>query len=657
MQGLKGIVLCWIVLIGFGGLAAQAPDWSWAFQAGGTDLDWGNSIAADNQGNLYVTGLFAGVAQFGSYTLTSSGFTDVFVIKLDGDGDVVWAVKAGGTGEESGMGIVLDSTANLYLTGYFEGTATFGSTVLTSNGYTDVYAAKLDSNGSFIWAVGAGGTEFDYGNGIAADNSGNAYLTGFFGDVAAFGSTILTSNGMDDAFAAKLSPNGSFLWARNAGGEGWDYGRGITVDGDSNVYLTGLFESSADFGSTSFTSRGATDVFAAKLDTNGNWLWAIQAGGTGYDESQGIAVDAAANVYLTGDFEDEAGFGPAALTSRGFLDIFVLKLDASGGFLWVQQAGGPGFDICMGIVLDSSASVFLTGLFDDTATFGATSITSQGNMDIFAAKLNGSGDFVWARQAGGTGYDTGYGIALDSSANVCLTGFFDTNAAFGSTNVLSNGIYDVYAAKFADEDPNVPVMLNSFSASISADNHVDLLWVTQSENSMLGFQLYRGFTANLEDALLASVLIPATNTSQQQVYSYLDTEVYIAGTYYYWLQSVELDGKTSFHGPISIPYTEPGYAPPYIAPQTSLGAVYPNPFNPTAFIPYEVANPVEVSFQICNSRGQLVYSVDLGARGSGHYRWEWNGRDNEGNECSNGIYLVVMSAGKEKFLRKAILCK
>ncbi len=657
MQGLKGILLFVYVFVCLGGLAAQAPVWAWAVQAGGSELDRANSIATDADGNIYVAGSFMGASSFGSFTLTSSGYSDIFVIKLDSGGNILWAVKAGGTGDDSGSDVDLDSSGNVYLTGYYSGEASFGATALTSAGSTDVFAAKLNASGEFLWAVGAGSAESEYGHSLAVDNAANVYVTGSFMDLADFGSTRLYSNGLEDVFCAKLDSDGTYLWAINAGGEGVDDGRALDVDSSSNVYLTGLFEGTAAFGGFNLTSGGGTDVYAAKLGPNGDFVWVVKAGGIFYDESLAISVDAMANAYLTGSFDDTATFGSDTLVSSGFLDVFIAKLDPSGDFIWARQAGGMGFDIGFGIALDAAANAYLTGIFDVTAAFGAHSITSSGNIDIFAAKLDSDGDFIWANQAGGSGYDAGYGIALDEAANIYLAGFFDATSAFGPTNLTSNGVYDLYVASIRGDDPNVPVMLNSFSASISADNHVDLLWVTQSENSMLGFLLYRGITPNLDAAQLASALIPATNTSQQQGYTYLDTEVYSSGIYYYWLQSIELDGTTCVHGPISLPYSEPGYVPPYIFPQTGLGAVYPNPFNPTAFIPFEIAAPADVSLQICNSRGQTVYSVDLGSKERGHYRWEWNGRDQAGNECSNGIYLVVMSAGKEKFLRKAILCK
>jgi len=164
----------------------------------------GRGIATDSSGNCYVTGHFQGTATFGSITLTNSGNHDIFIAKLDPNGNFLWVKRADGGNREYGYGIATDGNGNCYVTGYFEGTATFGSTTLTSNGGQDIYITKLDSSGNFLWAQKAGGTEWDNGYGIAIDSSGNCYVTGIFNGTATFGSTTLTSNGGQDIFIAKL---------------------------------------------------------------------------------------------------------------------------------------------------------------------------------------------------------------------------------------------------------------------------------------------------------------------------------------------------------------------------------------------------------------------------------------------------------------------
>nr|MDA3864149.1 SBBP repeat-containing protein [Deltaproteobacteria bacterium] len=146
----------------------------WAVKAGGIDYDWGQGIAVDSNGNIYITGRFYGTAEFGSTTLTSAGGNGVFIAKVDSSGNYLWAVKAGGSSDDRGNGIAVDSNGNSYITGYFGGTAEFGSTTLTSAGGNGVFIAKVDSSGNYLWAVKAGGSSDDRGNGIAVDSNGNS---------------------------------------------------------------------------------------------------------------------------------------------------------------------------------------------------------------------------------------------------------------------------------------------------------------------------------------------------------------------------------------------------------------------------------------------------------------------------------------------------
>jgi hypothetical protein len=209
-----------------------------------------------------------------------------------------------------------------------------------------------------------------------------------------------------------------------------------------------------------------------------------------------------------------------------------------------------------------------------------------------------------------------------------------------------------------EEEGPVPVELASFTATISAQNYVTLTWVTHTETSLSGYYVQRANTDQLSEAILVSPMIDAMNTSQMQTYTFTDEELFESGTYYYWLQSVDLNGSTDYHGPVSVYYNVNGENnPPEIPAVTELKAVYPNPFNPVAFIPYSIATQTEVSFKIYNSRGQVVRSFDLGSRIPGEYRITWDGKDFNGNMLANGVYHIRMTAGEKSYNRKAVLIK
>ncbi len=431
-------------------IQAQAPDFAWARRAGGTEGDAASRIAVDAGGNSYVTGIFRGTASFSTTELTSSGNADIFIAKYDASGNVLWAKQAGGPDIDASKNIEVDSSGNSYITGEFLGSATFGSTTLNSNGGYDAFIAKYDASGNMLWAKQSGGTSLEVGRGIAVDGSGNPYITGYFEGSAIFGSTTLTSSGSYDVFIAKYDANGNFQWANRAGSSGDDFGRNVSVDDNGNSYITGTFRGLASFGSTTLTSSGLEDIFIARYDAAGNVLWAKKAGGTSKDAGNGIGVDGSGNPYITGEFQGNATFGSILLTSTGSLpDIFIARYDASGNVLWAKSAGGSTNDFGRNIAVDDSGNSYITGEFEGSAGFGSTTLTSSGGVDIFVAKYDASGNALWAKRAGGNLEERAAGIALDGSGSSYISGYFLGEAGFGSTTITSSGASDIYTAKLS----------------------------------------------------------------------------------------------------------------------------------------------------------------------------------------------------------------
>jgi hypothetical protein len=453
---MKGIITLLLLISGIGILYCQTtPDWMWAESAGGTGADCGYGITIDNSGNSYIIGSFTGTATFGTTTLISSGLSDIFIAKLNASGSYLWAIKAGGSANDCGFGITIDNSGNLLVTGKFALTAAFGTTNLTSNGSLDLFIAKLDSDGNWLWAASTGGASSDGSYSIDSDNDGNGYITGSIKGTVLFGTTsITTQNFGNDAFIAKFNHDGSWLWARNAQGDYDDCGRSIAIDNNGNCYATGNFSYVTSFGTTSLTNNINPSIFVTKLDTNGNWLLAKQAGGTLDDYGYGITVDVSGNCYVTGSYYSYADFGTIHLENpdNGQLDdVFVAKLDTNGNWLWAKQAGGHNIDHGTGITTDSDANCYVTGYFGVSATFGTTDINGAGWNDIFVSKLDTNGNWQWIKTAGGIHHDQANGIISDSDGNCYVTGFFQDIATYDTSSISCMGGDDIFVAKLSSD--------------------------------------------------------------------------------------------------------------------------------------------------------------------------------------------------------------
>ncbi len=319
----------------------------------------------------------------------------------------------------------------------------------------------VDAQQSFEWASGFGGSASDQGWGIAADDLGYSYATGLFSGTAYFGRDSIVSAGGTDAYVARLDPDGNILWVKRMGGTDAEWGRGIAVDASGNAYFTGNFSLTANFGSFSLNAQGSSDIFVAKIDASGNILWAKSFGGNNQDIGWAIDTDDQGFVYVTGSFYDTAYFGNHRLISKSN-DIFVLKLDASGNVIWVKAQGGTAVEIPRGIAVSNDGNIYLTGYFATSATKTDTTytyfdtvgpITSHSNsMDIFIAKLDTSGNAIWAQKMGGKSQDQGFGVTVDHLGNVFGTGMFQSTAYFGTDSFVSY-TNEIYVTKW-DKDGN-----------------------------------------------------------------------------------------------------------------------------------------------------------------------------------------------------------
>ena len=448
---------------------AQGPAIFWAKNFGGSG-GYGSSIKFDAGGNLYSAGAFSGAADFdpgpGSFTLSAfPGFgSDAFISKLDGLGNLIWAKKVSGPGDELVLSIAIDAIGNVYACGIFSVTTDFdpgpGSFSLTSNGCYDAFILKLDPSGNFLWAKSFGSSNHDYAYNLTLGANENLHVCGSFVGTVDFDPGVGTYNltGPDDAFILKLDKDGNFIWAKNIGGTVGASARALSLDGTGNIFITGPYAGIVDFdpnaGNYTLTSSGQLDVFVEKLDNSGNFIWAKGMGGVENEDAFSLALDQNGNVLTTGYFKGDADFDPGAgtfsLSASTFRShIYVYKLDNNVNFVWAKSfvgdgaGGSPKNNMGHSIAVDGSGNVFTTGEFEGNIDFdpGASTVilSSFDNKDIFISKLDANGNYVWVgRMGGASNSEVGSNISIDSFGNIFATGSFYGTSDFDPNSPIYN---------------------------------------------------------------------------------------------------------------------------------------------------------------------------------------------------------------------------
>ncbi|MBI3511564.1 MAG: T9SS type A sorting domain-containing protein [Bacteroidetes bacterium] len=504
---------------------SQAPNWAWAKSAGGNSFDGANSIYADGTGNIYVAGNFISSSiVFGSTTLTNTWNGQMFLVKYDVNGNVIWAQSASGSNANGAQSVSGDPSGNIVVAGFFSSsTISFGSTTLTNPfpNNADMFVVKYDSNGNPQWATNSGGDPYTYPSSVCADASGNVFVTGnYSGAYIIFDSDTLFNSyaGSNDIFIEKYSTNGIPSWSLTAGGGSDDNSSAIFTDDSGYVYLTGSFTSSITFGSITLNTTGNHDIFLVKFDGAGNVIWARSAGGQNYDNDVSTCgqADQKGNVFIAGYFSSDTlilGLDTLINSSMNINDMFIAKYSATGNLVWARSAGGIMTEMAYALTTDSVGNAFAGGVFSSSnLIFGFdTLVYSGGVSDIFLAKYDTVGNVIWAKSVGGSMADFVTGAAKDQSENIYLAGWYDSpTLAFGSTtltNIDNTGSsHDMFISKidnlgvginqinFSKENlnyaPNPSSGIftikaeNNFSGTISITNILgEIIYQTQIQNS------------------------------------------------------------------------------------------------------------------------------------------------------------------------------
>ncbi|WP_158501507.1 kelch repeat-containing protein [Vitiosangium sp. GDMCC 1.1324] len=406
----------------------------WSRRFGDAACQGGQGVEADAAGNVVISGYFNGTVNFGGAPLTSVDSTDAFVAKLDGNGNHVWSHRLGNLNYAVSLDVTTDGAGNTVVSGVFYGTLKFDNQdILTSTGDSDSFVVKLAPDGTLLNWTAIGGAKHQEVWGMAVDSQGDVLVAGRNWGTLNVNGTLYPTAGGADAFVVKLRGSDlSPLWAHNWGSAAFDSVEGVDVDTANNVLLTGRFSNTVNFGGLPLISLGDTDAYVVKLSATGTHLWSKSFGAPGMQVGSDVQTDGANNVVVTGGFEgNNVSFGGPPLPNAGDMDIFLLKMDANGNHLWSKSFGGPNTDAAEALAVASNGSIAITGELVGPTDFGGGPRTGHGGYDSFVARFDQDGTHHWSQVHGDITTQAGLGIAFDSAGNALVIGELEGRARFG----------------------------------------------------------------------------------------------------------------------------------------------------------------------------------------------------------------------------------
>jgi len=615
-------------------------------------LHGGSSAVFDAAGNIIVVGGFSHSIDFGGGPLFSipDSVVNMFVAKFDGNGNHLWSQRfenAGGRG-------VVDPSGNILINGSISGPVDFGGgTLVPDEG--DIFLVKLDPDGNHVWSKRFDGAQREGSVSVATDGSGNVVIAGNFDVAVDFGGGLLASaaDSTRDIFVAKFDGNGNHEWSKSFGDAEGDsdslfytpYGdaaNGVATDGSGNVVVTGTFDGMVDFGGGALLEMDSVNVFVLELDGDGNHVWSKTVSSCGYTIGRSIAASAGGDVFVAGGFECGADFGGGPIFASDFdEDAFIVKLDPDGNHLWSHAfgrlgGGGGGFfswQTGRNVALDGAGNVFLEGRAVAIMDFGGGPLDGS----FFVAKFDGDGSHLWSAAYSGFVYSAHMGTR--TGGDMVLTGEYSGNLYLGGDTLSSVGETDAFLAKFV-ENPN-PVLITSFKARL-VENAVHVLWDVWSDEDLERFTLYRRSDAQTQPIAIAQGAFTGNTRS------YVDADVESGTTYHYELLVLSRDGDEvrSPVATVTIPTR-----------QTSLDQNFPNPFNPRTTIEYTLAERSEAVVDIFDASGALVARLNDGMHNPGTYRVSWDGRNQAGIAVGSGVYFYRLEGAGALPARKMTLLK
>ena len=415
-----------------------------ALRFGGAGEDRAHSGAVDGAGNVYVTGSFTDVVDFGGGPLASNGSEDFYAFSITPDGAHRWSVAAGAAGTDHGNRVVVTASGDTYVAGLFEGTADFGGMPLASLGGDDVFTIAITS-GVVRWARRYGGADDHLSaGGVALMPGEDIVLASEFRGSQVHETATLASAGGSDVFVTRLGRDATERWAVSLGGSGQQRAVDAESDGAGGVVVALEFDGTLDLAVGSLTNAGVQNGAVVALDDTGTVRWARAIGGAGMVEIKNIEVGPDGRLYVCGAFDGDVDLGGAtAVSAGGATDGFLAVWEPDGTRAFGMTVGGTGEDAVRDIAVDGGGRVFIAGLFEGTVDFGGGPLTSAGGVDVFLIVAEREGAHLRSYRYGGPGAEGVDDILFDGAGDLVLVGRHSEGADFGTGPLPSAGGLDI----------------------------------------------------------------------------------------------------------------------------------------------------------------------------------------------------------------------
>lgn len=515
------------VLLFFASANGQTPTWEWMSRVGSTSNDQGKSITRDKDGNYYVAADFAGTISVGAASYTSFGGIDVVVIKYNAAGQLQWSRQMGSTGDDAATHIYADSVGSLYFTGTFLGASfQYGAGTLTNTTTNrfEIFVVRMNTSGTVLWGQSLKGSGNDYA-GKLVSNGKTIFLTGSFQSISLqVGSITLPNPGFRSVLLTAIDSSGTAQWLKAFGGSNVDQGIGISLDRNSNIYLAGnIGSSSLTFGS--FTIPGPSvaaqfDVFLTKFDALGTAQWAKVIAGATVEECSDLETDENGNSWLAGYFRSTSlSFGAVSLANPGALEqLFIARYDASGSLSWAHKTANDVSSRAVDISLANNSQAYLTGYFSGGSIQFDQLVPNAGGQDAFVALYTNVGLPVWSERLSGTGDDRSAAIAA-GTCGAMVTGAFKSSILSAGSKTVNNidaTSFDVFNALLAK---SFTYQLPSDTLRVCGDNEIIDAGMGYNSYSWNTGEITRTITADISGTYQVRVFNTTGCFGEDKVYA------------------------------------------------------------------------------------------------------------------------------------------